>query len=295
MKIEIDPSAGFCAGVVKAINIAEDALKNNETLYCLGEIVHNTSEVNRLENNGLITIDDNEFLSLKNSVILFRAHGEPPDKYQKAYENGNTIIDATCKVVLMLQKKIKTAFEEAKNDNSQIVIFGKPSHPEVIALSGQTNNEAIVITTFDDINKLDFSRPIKIFSQTTMETEDYIKIQNLIKNKYIERNGEYESYLEINNTICGQVSNRKPKLKAFCNEFDIIIFVSDTKSSNGTILFKYCRQINTRTYFITKLEELKNINFDNCKSVGITGATSTPLWLMREVKEKIKILTNNKK
>lgn len=288
MKVEIDPNSGFCHGVVRAIRTAEDFLKNNNTLYCLGDIVHNSGEVKRLKEKGLITITYNDFRDIQKTKVLFRAHGEPPETYKIASKRNIEIIDTTCQVVLSLQKKIKEGYEEMKKSDGQIVIFGKKGHAEVIGLEGQANNEAIIIAGFEDLNKIDYNKPVLLYSQTTKDPDEYFKMSEEIKKKYIENNKSPNTYLKTYKTICKQVSNRKPLLSEFCNDHDVIIFVSGKKSSNGQMLFELCKKVNKRAYFISSGTELNKEWFDGAKSVGISGATSTPKWLMEEIEKKIK-------
>jgi len=283
MKVTIDKYSGFCAGVVNAIKIAEEELTKNPKLYCLGDIVHNGMEVNRLEKKGLIIINHDEFKKLKNCKVLFRAHGEPPETYKIAKKNNIDIIDTTCPVVLRLQKKIRQGYLEMKNNNGQIIIYGKKGHAEVNGLVGQANNEAIIINSESDLEKIDYSKPIQLYSQTTQSLTGYYKIKNIITKKCSDN----ANNIITNNSICKALSSREPLLKKFAAMHDVIIFVSGKKSSNGNYLFKICKSINNNTYFISNKEELKNDWFKNKTNVGICGATSTPMWLMKEVKNEI--------
>ncbi|MDP4188946.1 MAG: 4-hydroxy-3-methylbut-2-enyl diphosphate reductase [Bacteroidota bacterium] len=293
MLIEIDKNSGFCFGVVKAIEMAEKELKESGHLYCLGEIVHNNVEVNRLAKEGLVTIDFKTFKKLKHCKVLIRAHGEPPETYKIAEENDITIIDATCSVVLKLQKKIKQGYENAKNSENegQVVIFGKEGHAEVNGLVGQTHNEAIVVNDINDLYKIDFSKPIDLFSQTTQSKSKF----NLLKQELIARMSEAgikpENCLKANDTVCHQVSNREPKLKEFAQNHELVIFVSGQQSSNGKMLYKVCKEANPNTLFISESKEISADLFKNINSVGICGATSTPLWLMEKIADTIKNLT----
>jgi len=287
MNVEIDKRSGFCFGVVYAIQKAENELKNKDILYCLGDIVHNSEEVKRLENKGLKTINHDEFKKLKNAEVLIRAHGEPPETYKTAIKNNIKLIDASCPVVLKLQNKIKTGFDKTKIKNGQIVIFGKKGHAEVNGLVGQTNGNAIVISSIDDLKNIDFSKPINIFSQTTKSLKKYAEIISEIKKRAINTVGENDLDLVSNDTICRQVSNRYEELENFSKQKDVIIFVSGKKSSNGKVLYQVCKTHNQRSYFVSDTNE---INFDWIKktdSVGICGATSSPLWLMENVKKHI--------
>ncbi len=287
MNIEIDKRSGFCFGVVYAIQKAENELKNKDKLFCLGDIVHNSVEVNRLENRGLVTIDHDEFKKLKNAEVLIRAHGEPPETYKTALKNNVKLIDASCPVVLKLQNKIKTGFDEIEKKNGQIIIFGKKGHAEVNGLVGQTNSKAIVISKIEDLKKIDFSKPINIFSQTTKSLDKYSEIISEIKKRAINTVGENNTDFTSNDSICRQVSNRYEELERFSKEKDVIIFVSGKKSSNGKVLYQISKNNNDRSYFISDTNE---INFDWIKktdSIGISGATSSPLWLMEKVKKHI--------
>lgn len=282
MKVEIDSNSGFCFGVVTAIRKAEEELELGGELYCLGDIVHNGKEVDRLEKFGLKTIGHEEFCSLKNSKVLLRAHGEPPATYQKAKENGITIIDATCPVVLNLQKNIKKAYEEGNTKDTQIVIYGKIGHAEVNGLVGQTDGSAVVIESADDLHKIDFSKNIKLFSQTTKSIEKFNDIVEKIKERVADG-----SKFEYNDTICRQVANRIPKIVNFASQHDLVFFVSGKKSSNGKVLFDECRKVNNNIYLISDIDELDFSLLKGVASVGICGATSTPKWLMEDVKSLI--------
>ncbi len=285
--IEIDPKSGFCFGVINAIQQAEKALETHKTLYCLGDIVHNGAEVARLNTKGLTTITHEDFKNLKNSTVLLRAHGEPPETYQIAKENNITIIDATCPVVLNLQKRIKLAHKEMLKENGQMVIYGKPGHAEVVGLLGQTENTATVISGMRDLQKIDFSRPIALFSQTTQNIHDLKTIQENISEE-TQKLGNTQ--FTCHDTICRQVANREADLKKFAQKYDTIVFVSGEKSSNGKVLYNICKQMNENTFFVTNSTDLDKITFHRGKTVGICGATSTPKWLMEEIANKINIL-----
>lgn len=285
--IEIDPKSGFCFGVINAIQQAEKALETHKTLYCLGDIVHNGAEVARLNTKGLTTITHEDFKNLKNSTVLLRAHGEPPETYQIAKENNITIIDATCPVVLNLQKRIKLAHKEMLKENGQMVIYGKPGHAEVVGLLGQTENTATVISGMRDLQKIDFSRPIALFSQTTQNIHDLKTIQENISEE-TQKLGNTQ--FSCHDTICRQVANREADLKKFAQKYDTIVFVSGEKSSNGKVLYNICKQMNENTFFVTNSTDLDKITFHRGKTVGICGATSTPKWLMEEIANKINIL-----
>lgn len=287
LDIEIDKKSGFCFGVVNAIKKAEEELAKGETLYCLGDIVHNGQEISRLENLGLITINHEQFAKLKNARVLLRAHGEPPLTYQIARENNITLIDASCPVVLKLQTRIKNAYESAPSDDNQIVIYGEIGHAEVNGLLGQTDNQAIVIENESDLKKIDFSKKIRIFSQTTKSLDGFNK---LVEN-VAEKTGSQQNF-EFSDTICRQVANRIPNITTFAQQKDIIIFVSGKKSSNGKVLYEHSKKINENTFLISSADEVMDLNLDLTKSIGICGATSTPKWLMEEVAEKISSLQN---
>lgn len=282
MKIEIDNNSGFCFGVMRATTTAETELKKEQPLYCLGDIVHNGQEVERLTRLGLITIDHAQLAQLHNAHVLLRAHGEPPHTYEVARQNNITIIDATCPVVLKLQQKIHQAY--TNHPDAQIVIYGKIGHAEVIGLEGQTNSNAIVIEDENDLSKIDFSRPIILFSQTTKSIEGFNQLVNTIKTKLSNTNN---LHFEYHDTICRNVANRIPNIRHFASQFDIILFVAGAKSSNGKVLFNECLNVNPRTYLISSPDQLQNEWLEGAESVGICGATSTPKWLMEAVKLKV--------
>lgn len=281
-KIEIDKGSGFCFGVVKAINKAEEELKKNGTLYCLGDIVHNNIEVERLEKMGLITIDHEQFKELKNVRVLLRAHGEPPSTYEIAKQNNIELIDASCPVVLGLQKKIKKKYNLRVDDDTQIVIYGKKGHAEVNGLLGQTAETAIIIESKDDIEKLDFTRDINLFSQTTKSLDGFFELGNIIRSRM--QNG---AKLEFFDSICRQVSNRVPNIQEFAEKQDLIIFIAGEKSSNGKVLFAECKKKNPNSYLIHSPEQVSPDMIGDHKNIGICGATSTPLWQMKAVAENI--------
>jgi len=282
LNIEIDKKSGFCFGVVKAISKAEEELAKGETLYCLGDIVHNGQEVERLTRLGLITIDHEQFEQLNNVKVLLRAHGEPPLTYQIAKENNLTLIDASCPVVLKLQSRIKKAYLTASTDDTQIVIYGKKGHAEVNGLVGQTDEKAIVIESEAELNKLDFSKKISLFSQTTKSLDGFNHLVTTLSEKIIN-----SPDFEFSDTICRQVANRIPNITTFAKKNDIIIFVSGKKSSNGKVLYEHSKKINPNTYFVTEADEITTLQLDLTKKIGICGATSTPRWLMEDVAEKL--------
>ena len=291
MKVEIDINSGFCFGVVNAIQLAEMELDRNETLYCFGDIVHNSAEVKRLKNRGLITIDHEKFKTLKNCKVLLRAHGEPPETYEIAIKNNIQLIDASCPVVLKLQNNIKLGFDAILKKGGQIVIYGKEGHAEVNGLVGQTSEQAIVIGEIEDLDKIDFSKPVNLFSQTTKSIEGFYEIQREIKTRMIATQGAENIEFIVNDTICRQVSHRQPQLREFVKKHDVVIFVSGQKSSNGKMLYQVCKEENPNTYFVSDVDELKSDWFKNSDSVGICGATSTPRWLMEKIAENIEILS----
>lgn len=277
MKIEIDQGSGFCFGVTRAINKAEEELKQGATLYCLGDIVHNGKECDRLKRLGLITIDHEAFAHLHEAKVLLRAHGEPPATYKLASENGIDIIDATCPVVLHLQERIKKEYQEGGTTDRQIVIFGKNGHAEVLGLVGQTEGTAIVIESPEEVAKLDFSKDICLYSQTTKPLNDFRKIV-----EYIQAHIFPGAIFHYYDTICRQVANRMPHIRDFATRHDVVLFVCGKKSSNGRVLYNECRNVNPRSYMVDSANEIQPEWLKGCESVGICGATSTPKWLMEE-------------
>jgi 4-hydroxy-3-methylbut-2-enyl diphosphate reductase len=280
MIVEIDKKSGFCFGVINAIRAAENELNDSEYLYCLGDIVHNGKEVERLEKKGLKTISKEEYFTLKNCKVLIRAHGEPPETYDYAKENNIELIDATCPVVLTLQEKVKRSYESKSAQQGQLVIYGKKGHAEIEGLNGQTDYNAIVIESKDEIEKIDTSRPVSFYSQTTKRIEDFNEIAGLI-----HANMQPGVPVEIKDTICRQVSNRVPNLKIFSKNYDLILFVAGRKSSNGQYLFSICKEENPNSFIISRTDEIQKEWFSGVNSVGICGATSTPNWLMEDVAE----------
>ena len=288
MQIDLDQHAGFCFGVENAIKIAEKELRAGRKVYCLGQIVHNEMEINRLEKLGLITIDHKTFKKLKNVRVLIRAHGEPPETYHIARENNIHLIDATCPIVAHLQNKIRTCYDEITKEKGQIVIFGKKGHAEVIGLIGQTGNTAIVINNENDLDKIDYHRPVYLYSQTTRDIHEYERLKQEIQQKIREAGKQQPASFISYNTICSQVSNRAPELEKFSKEHDLIIFVSGKNSSNGKFLYDVCRRNNPNTLFISLPEDLELPLPGNPKRIGISGATSTPSWLMEKIRDKIR-------
>ena len=285
IKVEIDEGSGFCFGVVTAIHKAEEELAKGETLYCLGDIVHNSREVDRLKTMGLITINREEFKQLKNAKVLLRAHGEPPETYIIARENNIEIIDATCPVVLRLQKRIRQGYLADSDEEKQIVIYGKSGHAEVLGLVGQTDGKAIVIEKAEEAKKLDLNKSIRLFSQTTKSLDEFQEIVEYFK-QHISPEATFEYY----DTICRQVANRMPKLREFAATHDLIFFVSGKKRSNGKMLFEECLKVNANSHLIDNEKEIDPSLLQNVKSIGVCGATSTPKWLMEKIYNHIRTL-----
>lgn len=284
--IEIDEDSGFCFGVVNAIKKAEEELDTVGSLYCLGDIVHNSDEVERLSKKGLKIIDHDDLSKLTDTKVLLRAHGEPPATYKLALTNNVEIVDATCPVVLALQKRILKAWTE--NPGAQIVIYGKKGHAEVNGLVGQTQGEAIVVENENEIENIDFSKQIFLFSQTTKSLEGF----KILVEKIKERMNEGVNFVYYD-TICRQVANRMDNIRKFAREHDLVIFVSGKKSSNGKVLFEECKKQNSNTYFVSSADEVEmSMLSDNPRLIGICGATSTPKWQMQEVKDKLLTIIN---
>ena len=279
LQIEIDNGSGFCFGVTTAIQKAEEELGKGETLYCLGDIVHNGMECERLRSMGLVTIDHDQMRQLHHVKVLLRAHGEPPETYELARSNNIEIIDATCPVVLQLQKRIKKQFEAG---DGQIVIFGKKGHAEVLGLVGQTQSKAIVIENFDEVTKLDFMRDIYLYSQTTKSLDEFHRIIEYIQG-HMAAGATFKSF----DTICRSVANRMPNISQFATRHDLILFVCGRKSSNGKVLFNECKRVNPNTHLIEGPEEIDPTWLDGIQTVGICGATSTPKWLMEQCRDAI--------
>ena len=290
MVIEIDNGSGFCFGVTTAIKKAEEELAQGSTLYCLGDIVHNGMECERLQKMGLVTINHDDLARLHDVKVLLRAHGEPPETYELARRNNIEIIDATCPVVLQLQRRIKQQYDESRSEecgvrserNPQIVIFGKKGHAEVLGLVGQTKSSAIVIESFDEVKRLDFTRDIFLYSQTTKSLDEFHRIIEYIQN-HIAPDATFKSF----DTICRSVANRMPNISQFAARHDLILFVCGHKSSNGKVLFNECLRVNPNSYQIEAPEEILPQWLDGIQSVGICGATSTPKWLMEQCRDTI--------
>ena len=280
IQIEIDEGSGFCFGVTTAIKKAEEELAKGEKLYCLGDIVHNGMECERLREMGLITINHEEMRQLHNAKVLLRAHGEPPETYELARQNNIEIIDATCPVVLKLQKRIKEQYDE--NNDAQIVIFGKKGHAEVLGLVGQTHSNAIVIESSDEVTKLDFTRDIYLYSQTTKSLDEFRRIIDYIQT-HISPDATFQSF----DTICRSVANRMPNISQFAAKHDLILFVCGRKSSNGKVLYNECLRVNPNSHLVEDPQEIEPHWLEGIQSVGICGATSTPRWLMEQCRDAI--------
>ena len=280
LQIEIDNGSGFCFGVTTAIQKAEEELAAGKTLYCLGDIVHNGMECERLKKLGLVTINHEEMSRLHGVKVLLRAHGEPPSTYELARENDIEIIDATCPVVLQLQRRIKRQYDACPE--AQIVIFGKPGHAEVLGLVGQTESKAIVIANVEEVKRLDFTRDIYLYSQTTKSLDEFHRIIEYIQ-EHISPNATFKSF----DTICRQVANRMPNISAFASRHDLVLFVCGRKSSNGKVLFNECKSVNPNSHLIEGPEEIKKEWLEGVNTIGICGATSTPKWLMEQCRDAI--------
>ncbi len=280
MLIEIDENSGFCFGVTTAIRKAEEELRQSDSLRCLGDIVHNSEECERLRTLGLQSIDHQLYDTLHDTKVLLRAHGEPPSTYLTARTNNINLIDATCPVVLQLQKRIRNEYSD--NPQAQIVIFGKTGHAEVLGLVGQTDGHAIVLSTADDVDTLDFRRDIRLFSQTTQPLSEFQKIEHIIRSRIVAP-ATFKSY----DTICRQVSNRIPRMLEFAARHDAILFVCGSKSSNGKVLFNACKSVNQNSYFVESPADIDYNTISRFSSLGICGATSTPKWLMERCREAI--------
>ncbi|KGF36401.1 4-hydroxy-3-methylbut-2-enyl diphosphate reductase [Hoylesella buccalis] len=280
VQIEIDSGSGFCFGVTTAIQKAQEELAKGGTLYCLGDIVHNGIEVKRLHERGLVTINHDDLRQLHDVKVLLRAHGEPPETYELARKNNIEIIDATCPVVLTLQRRIKKQYES--HPDVQIVIFGKTGHAEVLGLVGQTQSNAIVIEKVDDVKLLDFSRDIYLYSQTTKSLDEFHRVIDYIQS-HISPDAVFRSF----DTICRQVANRMPNIANFASKHDLILFMSGRKSSNGRVLFNECKRVNHNSYHIEDVDEIDFNWLQGVNTVGICGATSTPKWLMEKCRDFI--------
>ncbi len=285
LKVTIDRKSGFCFGVINATKLAEEVLARGETLYCLGDLVHNSAEIIRMRKLGLVTIDRQMFESLKNVTVLFRAHGEPPLSYEIAKKNNITVIDATCPVVLKLQQRVRESAALSAKNGGTVVLFGKRGHAEVEGLLGQTKNSAIVVSNKDEIKEKKFDGNVILFSQTTMGKEAYDDVAKEINSRLDSAHS-----LKKINSICGQVSRRIPAVIELALANDVVIFVSGKKSSNGKMLYDKCLSVNSLSYFVSEPSELQTEWFTNAVSVGICGATSTPVWQLEEMAEAVKSL-----
>lgn len=288
MKVDIEQGSGFCFGVENAVAIAEDSLREGKKVYCLGEIVHNDIEVARLTDLGLKTITYDEYEKLRDCKVLIRAHGEPPSTYEKARQNNITIIDATCPIVRSMQEKIRKVAELSRDEKGQIVIYGKEGHAEVIGLMGAAGQRGILVTGKGDLHRIDYTRPVFLFSQTTKSRVQYEVVAEIIRLNMEKISPDLTAAnLKVHNTICRQVSGREPRLIDFAKQHDVIIFVSGRNSSNGRMLFEVCLKENPRSYFISTPEEINYEWFAGASTAGVCGATSTPRWLIQEVADVI--------
>ena len=293
MQITIDEYSGFCFGVTSAIEAAERELQKG-LLFCLGDIVHNGQEVERLDKLGLVTIDYDDLRTLRNVRVLLRAHGEPPATYRIAEQNGIEIIDASCPVVLKLQKRIRDTYMQHHGTDAQIVIFGQKGHAEVIGLEGQTNNTAVVIESLNDLDRLDFTKPIYLFSQTTKSVEEFQAIVREIQQHIASSSSNSSPIFEYHDTICRNVANRVKRLQEFARSNDVVVFVGGKKSSNAKVLYTHCLEVNPSTVFVSSADDVTDELICSCHAVdkvGICGATSTPKWLMQQIRSRIEETT----
>ncbi|MGD2034937.1 MAG: 4-hydroxy-3-methylbut-2-enyl diphosphate reductase [Bacteroidales bacterium] len=284
MEIIVDNDSGFCFGVKRAIAMAEQEVDREAKLFCLGDIVHNTEEVNRLKKKGIEFITHETYFTLKDCTVLIRAHGEPPETYRYAEKNDIHLIDATCPVVLKLQEKVKNA--QKINPNAQVVIFGRKDHPEIVGLRGQVR-DAVILQSLRDVMNLDFTKPIFLFSQTTKDTGHYNEIIEKIEAEVLKKEGNLKNFV-VYDSICGQVSNRALKVKEFSKTVDTLIFVGGKTSSNSRVLFDMCRQSNPNSFFVTSVKDLDHVELNHNGKIGVCGATSTPLWLIVEIGDYLK-------
>lgn len=293
VKIEIDPGAGFCFGVEEVIKTAESRLRGGEVLYGLGDMVHNSAEMKRLQDLGLKTISHAELTTLPPGKVLFRAHGEPPSTYQTASDYGVEIIDGTCPIVARLQKKLQKAYSEMNQKTDQLVIYGKTDHPETIGLLGQVNGDALVVSSVEDIRAIDPSKKVLLFSQTTMDPEQFKVVEKALADHLKESAGAGGiNHFTSDCTICGQMKKRKPGLSAFAPKYEVMLFVSGKNSSNGKMLFEYCKSLNPVSYWISGAEEIEKEWFEDCKTIGISGATSTSRQQLESVLNQVKKLSS---
>lgn len=288
MQVELDPSAGFCFGVNASIAMAEDYLQQGNRLFCLGELVHNEEETKRLVQLGMRVITHDQFSQMEDETVLIRAHGEPPSTYAIAQKNRLKIIDGTCPIVEKLQRRVSCSFDDLSGEGGQVVVFGSKNHPEVIGLAGQTGNKAIIITSMDELTSVDFTRKIHLYSQTTRNEKDYLEVQNEISRRIKEFGGNPEQLLKVVHSICKQVSRRVPMLQEFAAQQDVMVFVAGKSSSNGKVLFESSRSVNPNSYFVSDTPEIKKSWFNGVERVGVSGATSTPKWLLEDVADCIR-------
>lgn len=287
MQVIIDIKSGFCFGVKNVIALAEYELKAGNPIYCLGDIVHNEEEVTRLEKLGMKVIDRESFKKLSNCKVLIRAHGEPPETYAYAKEKNIDLIEGTCPVVLKLQNKIRIKNSELNNKGT-LIIFGKPEHPEVIGLNGQVDNRAKIVQTIEDLENIDFSKPVKLFAQTTMSRENYNQLRTEVEKRMLS-----PDLFESCDSICGQVANRGPWLEKFSKSVDAVVFVGGKKSSNSKVLFNHCKKANPNSFFISSPNELDGLHLINYDKIGVCGATSTPQWLMEDIAKSLETFLRN--
>lgn len=285
MKVTIDPGSGFCFGVNRAIQTAEAELEAGNPVYCLGEMVHNKMQMDQLKAKGLNVVSHEDLAGLKGQKVMVRAHGEPPETFTLMEELGITVLDATCPIVNKLQQTINRSFQAGIEKDSQVVIYGKSGHAEVAGLNGNAGNSAIIVNSEKDFEKIDFSKPVRLFSQTTMDEEGYKMIGVAIQQRMVQIGN---SDLVINKSVCRQVSGRAPALRLFAAEHDVIIFVGGSNSANGAYLFSICKAINERSFYVSNKEDIDLTWIINSKSIGVTGATSTPDWLIEQVADFIK-------
>jgi len=294
IQIEIDPAAGFCFGVERVIKDAETRLRDGESLFGLGEMVHNHAEVERLTLLGLRTIQHGDLPSIHSGKVLFRAHGEPPETYRLAREHGVEVIDGTCPIVIRLQKRIRTVYSQMDRSKEQLVLFGKPDHPETIGLLGQVNGDAVVVSGPEDIGKLEPGKRVHLYSQTTMDPDQFGEVEKTIRDRLAdaEIGGEAADF-QSECTICGQMKKRKPSLAAFSRKFDLMLFVSGRNSSNGKMLFEFCLGVNPSTRWISVPGDVDPAWLDGIRTVGISGATSTSLGQLEKIREQVSLLVKS--
>lgn len=285
--VEIERESGFCSGVQQAVQLAEEELLKSGKLICLGEIVHNHHELERLKSLGLRIVDYDEFSKLRNVKVLIRAHGEPPWVYETARKNHIQIIDATCPIVAKLQAKVRADYQKHKHTGGSLVIYGKNDHPEIRALIGQTDGTARVISNVAELDDINFNETIDLFAQTTMNQQEYDKLIRVLTEKVRNSGKDPAQMIKVNRSICGHVSRRKAGLESFAKMHDIILFISSPESSNGRMLYSYCKSVNPSSYFITDVHDLDRINLDKSLSIGICGATSTPQWLLDKIRSLV--------